>query len=60
MKSLNGAYTALRASQDGVARESAAGEVREALEAVGRGFPDLVPRCADLQARLDEVLRRFS
>lgn len=59
-RSLNAAYGALRTSQDAVATESAARELRELLEVAGQKVPDLLGRCADLQSRLDEVLRRFS
>jgi hypothetical protein len=59
-KSLNGAYADLRASQDAVARNSAAEQFRESLERVTGNFPELTPKCADLQSRLDEVLRRLS
>jgi len=60
LRSLNGAYGALRASQDAVATDSAAQEFRDLLEGVARKFPDLTSKCADLQSRLDEVLRRLS
>jgi hypothetical protein len=59
LKPLNGAYGALRTSQEAADRGSAAQELRDLLEAVGDAFPDLLPRCADLQSRLDEVLRRL-
>jgi hypothetical protein len=59
LRSLNGAYAGLRASQDAVATGSAAQELRDALEAVCTKFPDLTAKCADLQGRLDEVLRRL-
>jgi hypothetical protein len=58
MRSLNAAYGGLRASQDAAATESAAQELRELLESAAWTFPDLTARCADLQSRLDEVLRR--
>jgi hypothetical protein len=54
---LNGADAALRTSEDEVARRSAAQELRERLEEVSRALPDLTGKCADLQGRLDEVLR---
>ena len=57
--SLNEAYGELRASQDAVARDSAAQEFRDTLEGVCENFSDLTARCADLQSRLDEVLRRL-
>jgi hypothetical protein len=60
LRSLNAAYGGLRTSQDAVARDSAAQEFRDALEAVGGTFSDLTAKCADLQSRLDEVLRRLS
>jgi hypothetical protein len=59
LKALNEAYAALRASQDAAARDSAAEEFRERLEAA-RQFPKLTAKCADLQSRVDEVLRRLS
>jgi hypothetical protein len=59
LRSLNGAYAALRTSQDAAGRSSAAQELRERLEEVGQKFPDLTAKGADLQSRLDEVLRRF-
>jgi hypothetical protein len=59
MRSLNAAYGGLRASADDAAMESAAQEFRELLEAAAAKFPDLTARCADLQSRLDEVLRRI-
>ena len=58
-RSLNGAYGDLRESEDEFARDLAGQEFREALEGVGRRFSDLTARCADLQSRLDEVLRRL-
>jgi hypothetical protein len=60
LPSLNGAYHGLRTSQDPPARDSAAQEFRDALEAVSEKFPDLTSQCADLQSRLDEVLRGIS
>lgn len=59
-RSLNGAYRGLRASQDAVATDSASQEFHELLEGVCRKFPDLTAKCADLQSRLDEVLRGLS
>jgi hypothetical protein len=58
MRSLNGAYAGLRAGADEAVAEAAAQEFRDLLEAAARTFPDLTPRCADLQSRLDEILRR--
>jgi hypothetical protein len=60
MMSLNQAYAGLRASQDEVVTAAAAQEFRELLESAGRKFPDLTARCADLQSRVDEVLRRLA
>jgi len=57
MKALNGAYGSLRASQDKVATGSTAQELLDLLEGVSRKFPDLTAKCADLQSRLDKVLR---
>ena len=56
-EALNRAYGELRRSQDAVGEDSAAQGLRDALEAVCAKFADLTPRCADLQGRLDEVLR---
>jgi hypothetical protein len=60
MRSLNDAYGCLRASQDAVATNSAAREFRDRLEQVAGKLPSLTAKCADLQSRLDEVLRRLS
>ncbi len=60
LRALNGAYGGLRASQDAIAAKSAAQEFRDALEAVCGRFSGLTGKCADLQGRLDEVLRRLS
>jgi hypothetical protein len=57
--SLNEAYANLRTSQDPVARDSAAEQFRESLERVSGNFPELISKCADLQSRLDEILRRL-
>jgi len=59
LRSLNRAYGGLRASQDAVATNSAAQELRDLLEVVSGKFPGLTAKCADLQSRLDEVLRRL-
>jgi hypothetical protein len=56
-RALDGAYAKLRAAQDAIVSDSAAQEFRELLEAAGQRFPELTARCADLQSRLDEVLR---
>jgi hypothetical protein len=56
-RSLNVAYQALRTSPEEVGLE-AADEFRNVLEAISAGFPALTPKCADLQGRLDEILRR--
>lgn len=58
LRSLNEAYRRLRQSQDAAVTASAAQEFRDLLEAVCAAFPDLTAKCADLQSRLDEVLRR--
>jgi hypothetical protein len=60
LQSLNRAYGSLRASQDAVAMDSAAHELRNALEVTCGKFPGMTAKCADLQSRLDEVLRRIS
>lgn len=58
MTLLNDAYAAARASGSDWAANDAAGEqFREVLEAVCARHPDLTSRCADLQSRVDEVLR---
>jgi hypothetical protein len=59
-RSLNGAYGGLRARQDAVATDSAAQEFRELLEVVSGKFPELTAKCADLQSRLDEILRQLA
>jgi hypothetical protein len=59
IRSLNAAFGSLRQSQDAVGTKAAAQEIRELLEAASQSFPDLTSRCADLQSRLDEVLRRL-
>jgi hypothetical protein len=58
LRLLNGAYGRLRASQDSVAAESTAAELRDALETVCGKFPELTAKCADLQSMVDEVRRR--
>ena len=60
MRSLNDAYGGLRASQDAAATSSAAQEFRDRLEQVAGKLPSLTAKCADLQSRLDELLRRLS
>jgi hypothetical protein len=59
LRSLNQAYGRLRTSQDKAGRDTAAQELRELLEEVCRKFPDLTAKSADLQSRLDEVVRRW-
>lgn len=54
---LNDAYAEFRRAEDRVAEQSAAEALRESLENVADAHPELVPRSADLQSRLDEVLR---
>jgi hypothetical protein len=58
LDSLNQAYAAFRLAQSDLAERSAAGELAQRLEQVARAFPDLVGKSADLQSRLDEMLRR--
>ena len=60
MRRLNKAYGDLQASEDGSVTVSAAQQFRELLEVVSANFGDLTTKCADLESRLDEVLRRFS
>lgn len=59
MHSLNGAYDILRRSTDPAAARSAANRFCAKLEEVCRTFPDLTPKCADLQSHVHGVLRRF-
>ena len=57
--SLNHAYDQLRRASDVIAARSAAGHLCDTLEALAHAYPDLTPRCADLQSHVDEVVRRF-
>jgi hypothetical protein len=57
LKSLNAAYAALRTGENDAARDAAACDLRDRLEELSQAFPDLTPRCADLQRRLDEMTR---
>ena len=57
--SLNQAYDQLRRAGDNIAARSAAGHLCETLEGLASAYPDLTPRCADLQSHIDEVVRRF-
>jgi hypothetical protein len=56
---LNDIYRRLRSSGDTEALAAAADEFRAALEEVCRRQVDLTAKCADLQGRLDEVLRNL-
>jgi hypothetical protein len=60
VRPLNEAYRGIRAEQDSIVRDAAVQEFRDRLEEIARTFPDLTPKCADLQSRLDEVLRQLS
>jgi hypothetical protein len=57
--SLNDAYDQLRRAGDIISARSAAGNLCQTLEGLAHAYPDLVPRCADLQSHIDEVVRRF-
>jgi hypothetical protein len=57
LRSLNSGYGGLRESQDPVVAASAAQEMRETLETISVRYAYLTAKCADLQSRLDEVLR---
>ena len=55
---INEAYISYQTAQDPVALRSAAEQLRDCLEVVANMFAELTPKSADLQSRLDEVLRR--
>lgn len=57
INALNAAFTTFRRADDRVAEQSAAEELRMCLEDVANAYPELVAQSADLQSRLDEVLR---
>jgi hypothetical protein len=59
LQALNRAYSGLRRVTDEIAIDSAAQELGGLLEQAAGKFPDLTAKCADLQSRLDEVLRRL-
>jgi len=54
---LNGAFAAFSAATDPIILASAAELLRERLEMIAQEHPELVSKSADLQSRLDEVLR---
>jgi hypothetical protein len=54
---INAAFARFRRAEDRVTEDSAAEELRGCLEDIADSCPDLTPRCADLQSRLDEVIR---
>jgi len=54
---LNAAFVAFSAATDPVNLASAAEQLRERLEMIAQEYPELVSKSADLQSRLDEVLR---
>lgn len=58
VEALNGAYKSFRTAPSLTLVGSAAGRLRTQLEAVGKAYPDLVSKSADLQSRMDEALRR--
>ena len=57
IEALNAAFTRFRRADDQVVEHSAAEELRNCLENAAAAFSDLISRSADLQSRLDEVLR---
>jgi hypothetical protein len=58
VRALNDAYAAARESgTNWVANDAAGEQFREVLEGVCEKHPDLTAKCADLQSRVDEVLR---
>jgi hypothetical protein len=60
LRSLNRAFAGFRRSNDAILAQVAGREFCQLLEAVARQFPDLTAKCADLQSRVDEVLRQLS
>ncbi len=54
---LNAAFSRFQKAGDRIVEQSAAQELRDNLEQVASSHADLIPRCADLQSCLDEVLR---
>lgn len=55
--SLNLAFTAFRSASNQTEVEIAGGEFRTCLENAASEFPEVIPQSADLQSRMDEVLR---
>jgi transketolase len=54
---LNAAFSTFRRADDSVAEQSAAEDLRACLEQIAETYPELVAGSADLQSRLDEVMR---
>jgi len=57
--SLNEVFTDFRTAEDLVIRRSAADRLGQQLEAAAHDFPQIVSRSADLQSRLDEIVRKL-
>ncbi|MGE3779746.1 MAG: hypothetical protein AB7F89_21340, partial [Pirellulaceae bacterium] len=57
---LNEAYDALRQSLDLASCRSTARQFADMLERTCEQFPELTPKCADLQSHIDEVVRRIA
>jgi hypothetical protein len=58
IRQLNEAYVDFRTSEDPLISRAAAQVLRDRIEYAGQVHADLLPKSADLQSRLDEVLRR--
>lgn len=54
---LNEAYANFRRADDRIVEESTAEDFRSSLERIAETYPELTPQSADLQSRLDELLR---
>lgn len=59
MDRLNYAYDLLRQAADRDQAGSAARQLCDTLEKLCHAYPELTPRCADLQSHVDEVIRHF-
>lgn len=59
VRALNDAYDDLRRADDVISAGLRAGRLCETLEEICRTYPELTPKCADLQSHIDDVLRRL-
>lgn len=57
LDALSETYANYRRAEDRIVEESAAENFRNSLERIAETYPDLTPQSADLQSRLDELLR---